>query len=368
MQQNIFALVIEIHRVAALAIPKSIPVIALCNFDSPQNWVSQGLVDYFAAKLGKPDHDPHLKHALVKISWSCERLGQFNQEGSFLVEANAKLKIVFGCGQLKLCSPIVSSSRTDPLPGPARISHPRRSKKDPCLSNEAVKSFHDGVENRALLRLRRVSSIVLDQTLNETVEELEETLEMIYSTGTLDNQALSTSDSQNVNANTNQMALCNATFPTMTIHSSSDSTTTETSEFTNGVSTNTSISTAAPHHKRATRPSLLVHNRDVALDISDMQRDRLFSWQNQSTSDDPTRWLCSQIPESKYEHSLASVSGSVTPRTDNLDERAPKLLDEATLLADHAANEYWTWDEEACRFKHFDHGSDVPVWYSPPVT
>jgi hypothetical protein len=349
MPQNIFALVIEIHHIAGLAISKGVPVIALCNFDSPQNWVSQGLVEYLSSKITKrPTSHPHLEHDLIKVSWSCERLGQYNQEGTFIVEPKAKFTIVFGCAQFKPCSPVVSTSRSFPVITPARVSRPGRSKTEPVLPNATVQEFREGLENRTLLRLRRVPSVVLDQTLNETVEELEETLDLIYTTDTFVDQALTTSDIQNTNSHITQLKDLIPTIRKRTIHSSCNSVATELSESTNDQSTNTSISTDGPQYKRVTRQIPLGFNTDTTLNA---------------------RWFCcSQIPESKYENSSASVSGSITPRTDTLQERAQKLLDEVSLVADLEANEYWTWDEEACRFKHFDHGSEVPVWYSPPVT
>jgi hypothetical protein len=365
MPQNIFALVIEIHHAAGLSIPNDIPVIALCDFDSPQNWVSQGLVDYLTSKITeRPHRDHQLEHTLIQICWSCERLGQYKQEGSFLVEPKAKFKIVFGCEQFKPCSPVVSTSRSFSMTAPSRFLRPRRSKTDPVVHNESTQRFRQGVENGTLLRLRRVPSIVLNQTLDETVEELQETLDLIYTTEILVNQALKSSDNQSTNVNANQLAVLVSTIPSMTIHSSGDSVTTE-SEFTNELSTNTSLSADAPQHKSVTRPSPLGHT-ELALNIFDTQSDPLSNWKNQSTSDDP--WFCSQIPESKSEYSSASVSGSVTPRTDALEERAQRLYDDASIVADREASKYWTWDEEAYRYKHFDDGSDVPVWYSPPVT
>jgi hypothetical protein len=210
----------------------------------------------------------------------------------------------------------------------------------------------------------------MDQTLNESVEELEKSLDFIYTSNSFVDQALTASDNQVSDTHLTELVNLIPQLPTTTVHSSGDSDTTELSEYTSNLSTNTSLSIDAFQHKGFSRPSPLSHHIDVTLNLSGAQSDPLSNWKNQSTTDDPARWLWSQLPETKYEHSSASPSGSgsITPRTVTLEERAQKMLEEAEIVADREANAYWTWDQEAHQYKHFDDGSEEPVWYCPYVT
>ncbi|EPE28546.1 hypothetical protein GLAREA_09667 [Glarea lozoyensis ATCC 20868] len=371
MPQNIFALVIEIRHAAGLSLPDGIPVIALCDFENSQNWVSRGLVEYLSSKItGAPTHHPQLDHGLVKIRWNCERLKQYDQEGSFLVEAKAKFKIVFGCGHMKRGGHIISTSRSFPSSNSTRLFQSRRSKTDPFLSNEVTRAFHEGVKSGTLLRLKQVPSVILNQTLCDSVEELEKSLEFVSTSNNLVEQALTISDGQTLDEHMAELTNLIPTFPPVVAHSSGDSDTTELSEYTL-LSTNTSLSTGSPQIKQIPRLSLLGRHPDVSLSGPEAQGDPLYDWQNQSTFDDPARWFCSQIPESKYENSSRSASsakGSATPRTATLDETAQLVLEEAGIVADHETSLYWTWDKDAHRYKHFDEGCEEPVWYCPPVT
>jgi hypothetical protein len=354
--KDIFAFIIEIERAADLSIPRGIPAIALCDLESQDNWVSQNFIDYlskyFSGNINLTNQSKGRKagdEAHINIRWTCEKLGQHSEEGTFFIKPKAHFKILFGCGYRITNNP-VRVPRSVYFPRPSHSVSQRRSKTEPPLSTHAADGFRRGIEEGTLLKLKRMPDINQGENPYISVTELETELEYVYSSYSLTDQALNSveEESSTYQYPPSREMLSNA----MGISSSHSSVTTENDEHTSTFSTNTSISEEA--YKRHSLSEQLRRERSGA-----QPPFSLSGWFRQSIYEEPQPWIPRMVqqPERK-------VFGFTQCKM--LDSRRQLALEEAKAVAEKESAQYWIWDDKVKNYKHNDEGCAEPVWYNPP--
>lgn len=229
---------------------------------------------------------------------------------------------------------------------PRQYPHKRgkRIAENPSLSETAVDSLHQGIEDGTLLPLRFMPPMSKDADTFKSIADLEVELEYVWRSYSFTEHLLASDSIYDENSSE--------------IHSSSDRLLSsmdilysepDTDERYRAESTNTSIS------DQPNGPVSL--SQELRRDRGDPQQMwRLGNWMNQSTADQP--WNSRTVQQDK----------SFFPLTRCL-EPTPKqrlALAETRKATEKASRAYWTWDEETKKYKHYDDGCSEPVWYNPP--
>jgi len=337
-------------------IPRPLPAIALCDLESPDNWVSQNFIDYlskyFAEDITIYKRSKRWRvgdEAHINIRWTCGKLGQHSEEGTFLIKPKAHFKILFGCGYRIRDDPIRTSSTSYLQRQSASVSK-KRSKTEPTFSVRAADGFRRGVENGTLLKLLSIPAAIPDENPYLSVAELEAQLEYVYGSYSLTDQALSSTedDTSTYQFQPSTEALNGGMYAS----SSRNSLVTENDEHTSTLSTNTSVS-EEPYKRHSLSEKLRRDRFGAQPPFS------LSGWFGQSIYEEPQPWLPRMVQQPER-----SVLGFTQCKT--LDSSHRLALEEAKTVASKESSEYWIWDEQVKNYKHYDEGSTEPVWYNPP--
>lgn len=293
-------------------------------------------------------HRGNSEEIFIKIRWSCGKLGQYSEEGKFFIEPKAHFKLVFGCG-------IGAQTQVPMGLSSIRSINSSRSNKNNRVSDQAAKGFQRGIEDQTLLPLKRApSSFSVMENKSPTLAELEQELHYVYTTHSgIEDDLLACNDPRRGSTSTaaSEVPRTALDFPSLgNSGSSEDSYFTSNYLYTATPSTSTSISEQA-YTTNTPQPlsGALLGDRLSTHSSTNLPYDR---WLNQSLHEEPQPWG-------------QNDSLSITP-CQSLDSRAYSLLEEAKRKAEKEASEYWIWDATVGNYKHYDAGSNDPVWYNPP--
>jgi len=330
-----------------LAIPRPFPVIALCDLGSQTNWISQKFLNNLAETIST-DFKPTSRRGRaggvshINIRWTCQKLEQISEVGTFYIEPNAHFNILFGCGY---------EIRTDPkrrifsLPSPYGTAKQKRNRASQLsLSKGAAESFRRGTEDGTLLPLKPTPSFSTDG-LFMTIAELEPELKHVYGSFTTTEELLSSIDDAQRNPPYVGSSTMNLPSRNTEIPSSRGSTVTDNDERFSCVSTNTSLS----------EELYKSHNTSERLSRERCGSGPLEGWFGQSIHEEPQPLLSRMLQSQRRFTRIKEVSSS--PR---------QLFPAERESLNKTWESYWQWDEEAKNYKHFDEGNAEPVWYNPP--
>ena len=330
--------------------PVVLPVIALCDSASSTNWVSAQFVqdmENLSSTTFKYTRRSERRNgneaARINIRWSCEKLGQFAEEGTFFIEPKAHFKMLFGCGYNTNHLPT-----KNPMHFPRKCTRRRRKhvEKDRPLPEKGAESLRRGIENGTLLPLKIMPPVSEHGDTFRSIADLEVELDYVWRSYSFTDQLL-TSDSMDDEDSSYVPSSSHQLLSSLEMLNSEP----ETNEHNLAKSMNTSVS-EGPSRKHG-----LSHHLKQDLGAS-QQLWRLGKWMHQTSSEEPQPW----VPE------IAQPVGARFSfrRCLGLTERQRLLLAETRAATEEASTEYWTWDEEAKNYKHYDEGCSEPVWYNPP--
>jgi hypothetical protein len=289
--------------------------------------------------------------AFISIRWSCERLGQRSEEGNFFIAPKAHFKILFGCASITSNEALTRST-----------THSFRSYREPRISSWAASRFRAGIEDGTLLPIKKMpSSSNIDNERFPSFAELEFELAHIYSiSSTIEDDLLSS------NTDNSSYTIASATIFSQT-----------TMDTTSNSDTFTSFD---DFHATAPSPSTTLSDgfcyRESSQAVPETHRQSIFTpectpsdvhyshsrWLDQPLQEEPHAWM---IPRIATNQSEQKNTFHIT-RQENLSSSDQAMLEEARKLAEKEAREYWIWDEDVRKYKHYDQGCEEPVWYSPP--
>ncbi|CZR60529.1 uncharacterized protein PAC_10425 [Phialocephala subalpina] len=336
-EKVIFVVIVEVEQIAGVIVPRERPTIALCDVASTTSWVSSKFVDEIEAtgfsltnqtsrrKEGRPPR--------IHIRWSCDTLGQTHEEGTFFIEPKAQFKISFGCAY-----------RINHLPTKShqpRHSTRRKGKQvdqESHIRDEAVESFRQGIEAEIILPLERMTPVTEDQQPRIPIVNVEAELHHAWQSYSYTDQALSTSNDEETSS------YCPSSL--YGDFSARDIASTRGSETDNDnghihQSANTSVSGSSYQSSSwADQPAL-------------------GGWMSQPLYEEPQRWVVPRIMQPERRPLSFQRCRDLTPR-------GQAKLAAARAASEKEAAEYWQWDEEAQKYKHYDEGCSEPVWYNPP--
>jgi hypothetical protein len=344
---KIFALIVEVEK-AADSFVGDLPVIALCDFESRSNWVSQKFVDYIS-KSNTSNTKPKSrvtrrgadKTSRINIRWTCRVLGQQSEEGTFLIKPKANFKIVFGCGyNIKTYPSRVASQ----LPLYSRFQG-KTQERDIVLSEKQATSFERGIEDGILLPLERLPTLYEPGIPYVNIAELEMELSHVFQSYTTTQKAIGSA------ASDDRDSLC-GDFG----HMSLDTKHVEITSFNGScVTDDDDLSSVTPSNALVSKVpySWFYHsnslNRD---DYLPRTSPGLEVWSRQPVYQEPQPWIVKMInPENR----LPLHQAQAYPRAG------------LTTETEDQGNNYWIWDENAKNYKHYDEGRAEPVWYNPPL-
>jgi hypothetical protein len=353
--QDIFAFIIEIEQADNLSMPRPLPAIALCDLESPDNWVSQHFIDYlskyFPTNL-KLDEQPKRwranNEAHINIRWTCGKLGQHSEEGTFLIKPRAQFKILFGCGS-RVKNDLAKAPGSAHSATTSHIVDQRLSKSDSTLSARVVEGLKRGVEDGTLLKLIKMPATNQDEDLYVSVAELEAQLEYVYGSYTTMDQALGSMEDEDSTLSLPLMvASGNPTFDAI----ARSPVVVDEDEHTSTPSTTNPLSEG-----RSKQDS---HSEERRREQLGKPSPSIFSaWVGQPIWDDPQPWIRRTLEDP--ERPVGSFR-----RCETLDSRHQQVLEEAKAVVEKESAGYWIWDENIKNYKHYDEGSAEPVWYNPP--
>ncbi|KAG9231966.1 hypothetical protein BJ875DRAFT_544957 [Amylocarpus encephaloides] len=364
---SVYAVIVEIDGVGSTSIKRegSVPIIALFDCQSRDSWVSQGCVDYLSSytvadlKTKFPIRRRNTSETpLIRIRWSCGRLGQNFEEGTFQIKPHAQFKILFGSGSEATESSVHPFRHLSLSSSSSMNIHSSKINNQARISARAVNTFREGIENRILLPLRTMPSILdINESLYPSAADLEEALNCLYSTSTAIDESLRSYDDGS-NSNSSHLAEVLRTVPRF---APSDDTYTDSYDECNTRSSPASSVADDLYSKR---------NSQSISEVLRQQRSTPYShdrWLNQPTQEEPASFMFARVvQQQRREVPKQTVQSLGIVPCQELSPTAQAMLDEAKRNAEKHANEYWIWDEEVGRYKHFDDGCDEPIWYSPP--
>lgn len=329
--------IVEIEDIEGIIVPRERPTVALCDVASTTSWVSSKFVDELEAtgfsltsqksrrKEGRPPR--------IQIRWSCDTLGQAHEEGTFFIEPKAQFKISFGCAYSINHLPPKSHH-----PRPSTRRKGKQSEQESHIRDEAVESFRQGIQAGVILPLERMTAVTDDQQPLMQIANVEAELHHTWQSYSSTDQALSNSN----DAETSSYCLSSSYGEV----SAGDIVSTRGSETDSdnrhiAQSANTSVSGSSYQSSSwADQPAL-------------------GGWMSQTLYEEPQPWVIPRIIQSERRPHPFQRCRNLTPR-------GQAKLAAARAISEREAAEYWQWDDEAQKYKHYDEGCSEPVWYNPP--
>jgi hypothetical protein len=351
--QTIYAFIVEVVQAANCSIEREVPVIALCDAESPTNWVSSDFLEDLersgshistalkSSNFRKPRHRKGSEAPRITIRWTCGKLGQYAVEGTFVVEPKAQFKILFGCGYPFDLAPR-QTARIANFPQCYTSRKEKTVQSEQSFSERVAEGFRQGIEDGTLLRLRRMPPVSQKRASFVSIETLEVELHYLSTSSSTIDSALS-SDSAYDDTSSCFMSLT-GDLPNDPNYVYSTEIDDSRYSYPYAESTNTSISDSPYRHFSRRREE----GSPSSLDI----------WYNQEVCEDPLPLVSRMIQPKRARFPLN--------RCNNPTPEEQQALDEARAAAEQAAREYWIWDKEANNYKHYDEGNSEPVWYNPP--
>lgn len=350
--KDISAFIVEVKGVEETGLRRPFPIIALCDFASQENRVSSK----FARQLEDTMNVKHTKRlrrrkrgemARIIIRWSCEKLGQDNQENIFYIEPKAQFKILFGCGIHN--SPVLPKW-TDYFPGRNIWKTGKEESRKLQLSEQVADSFRQGLEDGTMLRLKKMPPDTDDSIQYVSVATLEVELDYVWRSYSYTEDILN-SDSFLSDNSSYKFSSPDDLFESMDIPSAANM------EFGTKEHTLSSASTNTSFSERNLQP----------LPLSEIPRSEtsgrhpwsMGTYLDQPIYEEPQPWIprgIAQQPKSPYSfHQCHELS-----------PRQQLALETARTESEMGSLEYWSWDEVAKNYKHYDDDCTEPVWYNPP--
>jgi hypothetical protein len=269
-------------------------------------------------------------------------LGQNHEEATFFIEPKAQFKISFGCAY-----------HIERLPSnrykPGYYTRGKGTDQEPQLSDQALKSFRQGIEEGISLPLEKMPTVPDDRAPFMTIADLEAELEYTHESYSYTDQTLSNISNDEDNSSYPASSY-GGTFSSMDLASVRDHEN-ENKRPRIAESSHTSVSEGSRQNYSLTEN--LRNERAGAQPAYSIE-----GWFTQSMCDEPQPWVPRMFRPESRPFSFKRCR-DLTPK------RQAKLA-ATRAAAEKEAADYWQWDEDAQRYKHYDEGCSEPVWYNPP--